>query len=501
MTANQDAPSQAGGLANRSLHGALFVISSSLGVKTINLGAQLVLAWILVPNDFGLISLAFAVTSLTGILTANGLQQVLVQKSKAFDANAGQGLWLSIAMNTGAALISLALAPLAATIYNKPELIPLIAGLVSVWPLAGLTSVYAAKVRKDLRFKVVSICDLGQGIIQHGGTVLCALSGLGVWSFILPLIPKTLFGWIISRYAAGPLPIEKPSFRKWPQLLKPTLWLTLTFGLTTLSTQGTFLILGAFFSTSDVGLFFWAVSIASQVIFVIASNLATVLFPTLTHLRDEPDRLRTALASTARLMLISCSFIAVLQAATCEPIIKLMFKPIWHPTISLIYWLSLSIPLHGLYTLSSSFLLADCQNRTNTLASAAKAFLILTGTLLGCLTGDLLSLALCTSLALLLSYLMWTQISLRHQRSLLAQLNNDILRTGLTFALSMYATYQLSAVLTTTHPVGNLIVFGLIAVVTFTISASLFQRRALRECLARARDYLRFLSKRTPNAA
>src|SRR5687768_3960266 len=125
-------------LGRRTLGGFVWATANTVVSKLLGLLGQIVLAKLLLPEDFGLVAMALTVAAFVNIVRDAGLQQVLVHRGSEFPRWAGPAAWMSGTLGVGAMLVMAAAAPLAAWFYQRPELSPLILLLAIGSPLWAL---------------------------------------------------------------------------------------------------------------------------------------------------------------------------------------------------------------------------------------------------------------------------------------------------------------------------------------------------------------------------
>src|SRR5688572_5777825 len=180
-------PAPAPGLADRTFGGFAWLAAQTVASKAISFAAQIVLAWILVPGDFGYVGLAMTVAAFVGLLQQAGVRDVLIQRQDAaFRRWATPAFWMSLALGLVAAAVMAAAAPLAAAVFRKPPLEPLILVLAIAAPLQALAVVPTARLQIDLRFKAIAGVTTAAQVLTSVLTVVFAKLGFGAYSFVLP---------------------------------------------------------------------------------------------------------------------------------------------------------------------------------------------------------------------------------------------------------------------------------------------------------------------------
>lgn len=375
-------------LGQKVVHGAAWVVGCSLINKGVTLAGQMALAWFLVPEDFGLVALAGSITAVAGLLSAGSLQNVLIQQGERFKELAGHVFWLGLTLHGVAGLIVAALAPVAGILLHEARVVPLIlVGALSI-PLASLNYVYSAKLYIDLRFRTVTAIQLGEGILQTALAVLLAWLGWGPYAIILPQLVVRLYSPLACRCAAGPVALGTPVPRRWLPLVRPGLWLMLTFFLGGFQMNAVFLVLGIFLDATVTGLFSWGYQVASQAIFLLVVNLRQILVPALVHLNSEPGRQRAAFYRAVKVMTAVAIPVCLGQALLAPPLIAWFFGDRWAGAVPVIVWLSLALATTPLNLLASSLLIGKSQNRAAAALAGAQTVLVVAAAAAGAGLGN-----------------------------------------------------------------------------------------------------------------
>ncbi|HVF10908.1 MAG TPA: oligosaccharide flippase family protein, partial [Abditibacteriaceae bacterium] len=111
-------------LGRKTARGFAWLVAQTLGTRMASAVEQIILAWLLLPQDFGLVALAYTVTQFIDIVQQAGLRDVLIQRQAHFNYWANPAFWMSAVMGLAASLLMAAAAPLAASLYKAPQLTP-----------------------------------------------------------------------------------------------------------------------------------------------------------------------------------------------------------------------------------------------------------------------------------------------------------------------------------------------------------------------------------------
>src|SRR6185503_10258888 len=105
-------------LGSQVASGFSLMLLQSVAGKAIAAVGQIILAWYLRPQEFGIVGLAFTISALIGLLQQAGLREILIRRARTFPRWANAAFWMSLATGSGAALLTVAIAPFAAVMYG-----------------------------------------------------------------------------------------------------------------------------------------------------------------------------------------------------------------------------------------------------------------------------------------------------------------------------------------------------------------------------------------------
>ncbi|MEM8884115.1 MAG: lipopolysaccharide biosynthesis protein [Planctomycetota bacterium] len=179
-------------LGGRSVRGGAVALSGQALRFLFQLGATAVLARVLLRDDFGLVAMVTATTGILLLVKDFGLGDVTVQHEEIEDAEVTTLFWVGVAFSAAAALIVLALAPLLAWFFERPELFGITAGMTGVFFASGLGVQHRALLQRQMRFGRIAAIELGALIVGQASAVVAALAGAGYWALVLMPIVTAL---------------------------------------------------------------------------------------------------------------------------------------------------------------------------------------------------------------------------------------------------------------------------------------------------------------------
>lgn len=331
------------GLAARSASGFMLYLAQSMVGKLFNLAAQFALAYLLAPEDFGLIGLAYTVMAFASVFGVGGVREVLIQKHRRWKAWAWPGLLVAISFGLAATLLALGLAPFGARFYGDPRLVGMVAILAASPLIQSVGVVPQARLQGQLRFRAAIIPNLLGAILLPALTVVFAALGFGAYSFALPVPIASLVVAIAAWMLAGPMPRYRLSRRHINAMaVSSGQLLGISFAYQFIN-QIDYIVVGRIAPTATVGQYYFSFNLSTQSLRLVVGNFTQVLLPVISQISDDMDRTRHAFVRVCRALALIGIPLSFAQAAFARPAFEAFLEPKWQPAIPILQVLSLGM--------------------------------------------------------------------------------------------------------------------------------------------------------------
>jgi O-antigen/teichoic acid export membrane protein len=155
--------------------GAAWMVLMRLVIRAAGLVNMVILARLLVPEDFGLIAMAMLVVGAIDIVSEFNFDVVLIKKQAASRADYDTAWTLSIIRGAVVCLLLIAVADPAAELFDEPRLAAVAAVLALSPLLLGLQNIGVVDFRKRLDFRRDFLLMAGAKVVAVVVTVGLAL--------------------------------------------------------------------------------------------------------------------------------------------------------------------------------------------------------------------------------------------------------------------------------------------------------------------------------------
>jgi PST family polysaccharide transporter len=334
------------GLAKQSLRsGAFSVFSKALNV-IIHLGSTIVLARLLLPEDFGLFAMVAALTGFAPALIDLGTKDAAVQKSRITHDEISALFWLSAVIGVVLTLTVAVCAPLIASFYHEPRLEKIAQVWALIFTISALSNQHIALLRRALMFQKIGMIEVGANLVGAGGAIWMALAGYGYWALVF----KPMFTALFTLLGVGLSCRWVPKFPRYSAGVREML----TFGvqITAFATIDYFgraldrVGLGYVSGAQSLGYYQNACLAYENPLSTVVIPLHSVAVATLSKLRNNLDELRKGWSTALSSLCFFAMPAFVILAVTGQDVVILLLGEKWFYAGTLLSVIALRGPAH-----------------------------------------------------------------------------------------------------------------------------------------------------------
>jgi asparagine synthase (glutamine-hydrolysing) len=382
------APSTDAEIGKEALAGSMWMIAATGGAKVLGFACQLALAWFLTREEFGVFAIAVSVSVILSILRDGGLQMVLVEKGRQFDAFAGPVFWMMLTINAATGLLIAAVARPAAQFYHLPELQSVIRLFALSVPLGALPAVLTLRLNVNMKFRELGLIQVASAMIRSALMLFFARAGYGARSFVLPLLitslSDTLMLWMLTRFSPW---LRRPQINLWPALFRSGRWVLLGTFAIAVGNNGAYFVLGKFLPSVVLGTYFFAYQIVMQLGMLISENFYQVLFAAFVRMGIDLPRIRATVPSALCVVVLVGSVASLFIAAIFEPLERALWHGKWAAAAPAVYIFAVIWPLSAGVSVLRALQAARGRFHKWGILTLASSFASVSGTIIGAYVG------------------------------------------------------------------------------------------------------------------
>ena len=322
--------------------------------RTLAQGIQLlvtiVLARILMPEEYGTVALVSVLINIALVFVQNGFGNALIQKADAESIDFSTAFYFSLGLSLVIYLILYVTAPYVSAFYRNSALTPLIRGLSVSIIIASAGTIQQAYVSRTMQFRKFFFSTLTGTIISAFTGIGAALMGLGAWALVIQQLTNQCIDTLILWFTSGWRPTREFSLKSLKHIYSYGWKLLLSGLIDTVYSNLYTLIIGKKFSAGDVGYYEKGRQFPALIIMNINATIQSVLFPALSS--QQSDRERTK-AMTRRAIKTSTFIIFPCMAGLsviARPLIILVLTEKWLPAVSYLRFFCLIYAIWPVHT-------------------------------------------------------------------------------------------------------------------------------------------------------
>ncbi len=309
---------------SRSLRNVLWMSSSGVITRALNLTRGIVLARLLTPFDFGVYGLAGSIVGIKERIADIGAGSFLVYRPKEIAEHVETTFWVNLTLSSLLLGILAAVAPLLARLYRQPLLTPVLVLMgLATWARIN-ASIHQSLLRTESRFRALAVIDNASSAAWLVIAVALAWKGFGVWALVASAVAANaiLAALLILTQSWRPRwRVSKSSLR---QLSGFSFWFLGQGIAWYLVTNLDNLLVGRFLGMALLGIYVLAFNYALLPISVVGNAMGNVAFAELPKLYDRPEEFWASYVDFSRVSALlgsAAAFAALVAAPTIFPLV------------------------------------------------------------------------------------------------------------------------------------------------------------------------------------
>lgn len=315
--------------SNKTLTGLLWSFAERFSAQFISFVVSIILARLLIPSDYGIIAMVMIFINIANALVTGGFGNSLIQKKNADDLDFSTIFYFNICFSIGIYYLIFIFAPLIENFYHQEglALITRILGLRVL--LTGINSIQRAFVARRMQFKLFFFATFGGTIVSAIIGILMAYSGFGVWALVAQYLINSTVDTVVLWFTVRWRPKLVFSFSRLKELVSYGWKLLCSSLLSTLYTELNSLVIGKYYSASDLAYYNKGKSFPALFVTNINTAIETVIFPAMSRNQDNKSALKE---KTKKSMQLSTFFIFPIvfgMAGASETIIVALLTEKW----------------------------------------------------------------------------------------------------------------------------------------------------------------------------
>lgn len=329
-------------LKGRSVRGGATTMVAEAGKFVLTIASTVVLARLIAPENFGLLSMVVAVTNLVKLFNDLGLSQATVQRAEINHSQVSTLFWLNVILSAVLMLVTASLAPAIAWFYNEPRLTWITISLACGFIISGFGVQHRALLNRQMRYSALAAIRITAMVVGITTGIVSAWFGANYWALVFMELATTLTNtvgvWVMCSWRPGP-PVWHSNIRSMVAFGSNLTGANILIYFIRNSDN---ILIGRFWGAQQLGLYDKAYQLLYLPIQQVNGPISAVALPALCRLQNNPERYRAYYYKAILLIVTFGMPLVGLLFVSADKAILLFLGPKWIDTVSIFQALSVA---------------------------------------------------------------------------------------------------------------------------------------------------------------
>jgi len=279
-------------LSTKAVHSFKWSLVEKLGHKVLSLIVLTIIARILTPEDFGIISMTAIFIAISTTIVDGGFSSAIIYKKNPSELDLSTVFVFNLLTGISLYFVLFFSAPVIARFYNNNNLILVIRILSFDFILSAFGLVAMALMQKELNFKKIAQINISSIIFSGTLAIIFALLNYGFWALVIQQLAMN-FSRVVLLYVLSKRRISfNFSIKSFKELFNYGFFLTLSSVIATLFQNSYYVIIGKLFSAYDLGIYYQGRKFQETSTSTFNSVISRIIFPLFSKINNDPVKLK-----------------------------------------------------------------------------------------------------------------------------------------------------------------------------------------------------------------
>lgn len=330
--------------------GFVWKLLERFGVQGVQFILQVILARLLDPEHYGVLSLMLIFITLANVFIQNGFNTALIQNKDVTEEDYSSVFWVTLVISIILYCVVFAAAPFIGEFYRMPNIVWPLRAIALVLIPGAFNSVQLAKVSKEMDFRKVFFSNIGGILISGIVSIVLAFMGAGLWALVVQYLLNIVVACIVMFFTVKWVPRFIINWTR-IKVLFSFGWKLLVSGLLdTLYQDLRSLVIGKKYDSSTLGYYNRGKQFPQFIVNAVNGTVQSVMLPAMS---EKQENLQSVKVLTRHSIMISTYIMMPLMAGlagVATSTVSLLLTDKWLPCVPYmrIYCFSLAFyPVHS----------------------------------------------------------------------------------------------------------------------------------------------------------
>ncbi len=318
---------------NSVVGGLFWTFGERITAQLVTVIVTIVLARILAPEHYGIISIVTVFISLCNIFVSSGFGSAVVQKKNATDDDFNTAFVISFTISILLYLILFFLSPYIANFYHMPDLVMVLRVMGIRLIIASLNTIQHAYIQRQMKFKKFFFATLFGTVLSAIVGIILAYLNFGVWALVAQYLINTTVDTIVLAFVCKWKVRFYFNLKKAKELFSFGWKVLCTELIFTLESDIRSLIVGKVFGSADLAYYDQGRKYPSLFVTNINSSITKVMLPAFSKEQDDIEKLKKMLQKSVKVSTYALAPLLIGFALLSDNFILIFLTEKWLPAV------------------------------------------------------------------------------------------------------------------------------------------------------------------------
>lgn len=320
------------------------------GVQGVQFVLQIILARLLTPEHYGVLSIMLIFTSLANVFIQSGFNTALIQNKDVSEEDYSSVFWVTLGISGILYCVMYFTAPLIAAFYDMPDIVTPFRVLSLMLFPGALNSIQLAKVSREMNFKKVFTSNVGGVLVSGIVGIVLAYKGAGIWALVFQTLLNIACACLVMLFTVK----WKPRFVCNIARIKVLFafgWKLLVSGLLdTLYQDLSSLVIGKKYSSDTLGFYNRGKQFPQFIISAVNGSVQSVLLPAMSERQEHKGQVKQMMRTA---VMVSSYLVFPMMAGlagVARPLVKLLLTDKWLDCVPYLQIFCFSFAFYPIHT-------------------------------------------------------------------------------------------------------------------------------------------------------
>lgn len=362
---------------------AVWKMTDSVVSQGISLIISIVLARLLLPENYGLIAITTIFINLTTMIVQGGFSTALLRLEKVDNIDYSNVFFFSLAV---AGVLYAAFffgAPLIALYYSEPLITRVIRVQMLSLFICSLGTVRTAMATREFRFRDLCLTDLISNTISGVFSIYFAYRGYGVWALVIHTLSKDTLGCIILFFFYKWKPTLVFSWQRIKTLFSFSIWVLIGTLLDFTSNNIYAAVIGKKYSKTELGYYSKGGQFPEMLCLHTIGAITSVLLPTMTSYKSDLCSLKNVVRKIITMSAFVIFPMMVGLATTSKGIVLFLFTEKWLPCYPVMISMSIYYLVQPIRSVNMQLIYCVGSSKTTAKVELIRLFMMISALFIG----------------------------------------------------------------------------------------------------------------------